>query len=182
MQRNVLQINDSDHDEYLSYSCDLQTKNLKNKLQKIIADKMSNENEELMTSSFVTNLKNKKTQSTISILNSMRVMLTQKTNVKKTTKWNKTFEEKKTKKTNYIISYRFSNRLFFINHWSNALYFVGAFSTLFFFESKNHVKYREQTISIEAFAEWILIHHIRRYINHFTLNYYCSQSKQIPAS
>ena len=75
LQNNIIYMNDDDHDKRQKYSHDSQNKNLKNKLQRIIANIITNFNTKLITSSFITNIKSEKRQSKMQILDAMRVIL-----------------------------------------------------------------------------------------------------------
>lgn len=160
--QNVLHLIDFDHNECQKYAHDFFAKNLKNEHQNAIFDTLSSKISEFLTNSLITNIENEKTQLKMRNLQIMQVVLFQHENNDKFSNKIKSTFENNVKISNHFISFEIQKRISLINHWSNVFYFVAVFSTLFSRELNDHADDRNEKISIETFAKWVLTHYSRK--------------------
>jgi hypothetical protein len=59
-----------------------------------------------------------------------------------------------------VISYTIHGQATLVDHWSDPHYFTAAFPTLFPTGIGGHLDERTIPVSLEAFAEWALSHHV----------------------
>ena len=167
LRDNIICLDESDHHEREGYTVNLQTGNYENDLQAAQDDAFhSGDGGPLMTGSVSTDINGERQNPdtrTLDTLLSVVTSTTYPTDQRTSTTNNVHNTGALDQRRIPVISYMVHGQTTPVNHWSDPRYFTAAFPTLFPTGMGGHLDERAVPLSLDAFAEWALSHHSRRY-------------------
>ncbi|KAH7028452.1 hypothetical protein B0J12DRAFT_330012 [Macrophomina phaseolina] len=175
LRDNVICLDEPDHHEREGYTVRLQTGNYENDLQAAQDGAFdSGDGGPLMTGSVSTDINGERQDPNMRMLDTLLSVVTNRSAPPR---------DRRSARNNLAdmppldgrrvpaISYTIRGQTTLVDHWTDPCYFTAAFPTLFPMGIGGHLDQRTAPVSLEAFAEWALSHHSRRFARHRAFMY-----------
>ena len=165
---NIIHLKEPDHREREGYTVNLEVGNYENDLHAAEDEGFNpDDHEALITGSVYTDVNGERQDPNVRVIDALLGVVTsnqRQPNNRPLTANDVTSERPHTQTNAPIISYAMRGQATVVNSWEDHQYFTGAFPTLFPGGIGGHLEQRTIPVSLEAFAEWALNHHSRRYV------------------
>ena len=165
---NITCLTTPDHHEREGYTVNLQHGNYENDLHAAQDGAFhADDNDSFMTGSVYTDINGERTDPNVRMIDALLGLVTNnssKPDEETQGAENASDDHRHRQRDTPMISYAIRGQATLMSSWEDPNYFTGAFPTLFPRGLGGHQDKRPVAVSLEAFAQWALNHHSRRYL------------------